>query len=137
MTPNSGVALAEMAASERESLRRLEREICAAFREKAYNNAVSLVDNALVSLKAGSSPVSRAFTAWALSMQVEAHELLDDAASAVSAYQKVVEQFGASDHPESSFWLAIALSDNGDAICRMGDQDVAATAYDEVVFETC
>ena len=94
------LALTEMAASERESLKQLEIEISAAFREQAYDNAISLVDRALVSSKTGSSLVSRTFTAWALSMKGDAQELMDDPASAVSTYEEVVERFGDSEDPE-------------------------------------
>ncbi len=127
------LALEEMAASERESLKQLEREISAAFREQAYKNAISLVDSALVSQKAGSSPVSRAFTAWALSMKGDAHERLDDPASAVSAYQKVVEQFGASEDPKLRLFVLWAQIQKAGALQDLGGLESAVPVYEDVV----
>ena len=49
------LAQTEMAASEGESVQRLYREISEAFTEQRYNNVISVVDNALVSLNVGSS----------------------------------------------------------------------------------
>ena len=90
------LAQTEMAASEGESVQRLSREISKAFTEQRYNNVISIVDSALVSINVGSFPVSRPFTAWALSMKGDAHDRLEDPVSAVSAYEEVVERFGAS-----------------------------------------
>ena len=127
------LAFAEMAASERESLKQLDREISAAFREQAYNNAISLVDSALVSLKIRSSPVSRVFTAWALSMKGDAHELLDDPASAVSAYQKVVERFEASEVPELQRFVLRAQIRKAGALQELSGPESAVPVYEDVV----
>ena len=127
------LAFAEMAASERESLKQLDREISAAFREQAYNRAISLVDSALVSLKIRSSPVSRVFTAWALSMKGDAHELLDDPVSAVSAYQKVVERFGAREDPELLRFVIRAQIRKAGALQNLSGLESAVPIYGDVV----
>ena len=127
------LALAEMAASERESLKQLEREISAAFREQAYKNAISLVASALVSLNTESSPVSRAFTAWALSMKGDAQELMDDPASAVSAYEEVVERFGDSDDPELRCLVVRAQVRKAGALQVSSGLETAVPAYEDVV----
>ena len=127
------LAFAEMAASERESLKQLDREISAAFREQAYNRAISLVDSALVSLKIRSSPVSRVFTAWALSMKGDAHELLDDPVSAVSAYQKVVERFGAREDPELLRFVIRAQIRKAGALQNLSGLESAVPVYGDVV----
>ena len=127
------LAFAKMAASERESLKQLDREISAAFREQAYNRAISLVDSALVSLKIRSSPVSRVFTAWALSMKGDAHELLDDPASAVSAYQKVVERFGSREDPELLRFVIRAQIRKAGALQKLSGLESAVPVYGDVV----
>ena len=127
------LALEDMVASERESVQRLYREISAAFREKRYNNVISKVDIALVSPKSGSSPVSRAFTAWALNMKGEAHELLDDPASAVSAYQKFVERFGASEDPELRRFVLRAQIHKAGALQQLSGPESAVPVYEDVV----
>ena len=127
------LALAEMAAPERESLKQFEREISGAFREQAYNNAISRVDSALFSLKTGSSPVSRAFAAWALNMKGDAHELLDDPASAVSAYQKVVERFEASEVPELQCFVLRAQIRKAGALQELSGPESAVPVYEDVV----
>ena len=127
------LAFAEMAASERESLKQLDREISAAFREQAYNRAISLVDSALVSLKIRSSPVSRVFTAWALSMKGDAHELLDDPVSAVSAYQKVVERFGAREDPELLRFVIRAQIRKAGALQNLSGLESTVPVYGDVV----
>ena len=127
------LALEDMVASERESVQRLYREISAAFREQRYNNVISKVDIALVSPKSGSSPVSRAFTAWVLSMKGEAHELLDDPASAVSAYQKVVERFGASEDPELRRFVLRAQIHRAGALQQLSGPESAVPVYEDVV----
>ena len=127
------LALEDMVASERESVQRLYREISAAFRDQRYNNVISKVDIALVSPKSGSSPVSRAFTAWVLSMKGEAHELLDDPASAVSAYQKVVERFGASEDPELRRFVLRAQIHRAGALQQLSGPESAVPVYEDVV----
>ena len=127
------LALAEMAASERESLKQLEREIFAAFGEQRYNNVISLVDSALVSLNTGSSPVSRAFTAWALSMKGDAHDRLDDPASAVSTYEEVVERFGDSEDPELRRLVVPAQIRMAGALQDLSGPESTVPIYEDVV----
>ena len=127
------LALAEMAASERQSVQRLYREISAAFTEQGYNNVISIVDGALVSRNTGSYPVLRAFTAWALNMKGDAHELLDDPASAVSAYEEVVARFGASEDPDLRRFVVRAQIRKAGALQELSKLESAVPVYGDVV----
>ena len=75
---------------------RLSTEISEAFEEEAFEKVIGIVEQSVSSLDPESSQVPGAFTAWALSMKADAHEKLGDVASAVSAYEEVVDRFGAS-----------------------------------------
>ena len=123
----------EMAASERESLQRLDREISVAFTEQRYNSVISIVDSALVSLNAASSPVSRAFTAWALNMKGDAHDRLADPASAVSAYEEVVERFGASGDSDLRPLVVRAQIHKAGALQELSGLGSAVPVYGDVV----
>ena len=127
------LAQTEMAASERESVQRLYGKISAAFTEQRYNNAISIVDSALVSPNVGSFPVSRAFTAWALSMKGDAHDRLGDPASAVSAYEEVVERFGASEDLELRRIVVRAQIRKADALQELSGLESAVPVYGDVV----
>ena len=127
------LALTEMAASERESVQRLYREISTAFSEQRYNNVISIVDSALVSQNAGSSPVSRAFTAWALSMKGDAHDRLDDPASALSVYEEVVERFGASGDSDLRRLVVRAEIHKAGMLQELSGLESAVSVYGDVV----
>ena len=127
------LALAEMTASERQSVQRLYREISAAFTEQGYNNVISIVDDALVSRNTGSYPVLRAFTSWALNMKGDAYELLDDPASAVSAYEEVVERFRAREDSDLLRFVVRAQIRKADALQKLSGLESAVPIYEDVV----
>ena len=116
-----------------ELVKRLSTEISKAFEEEAFEKVIGIVEQSVSSFDPESSQVPGAVAAWALNRKAAAHEKLGDMASAVSAYEEVMERFGASEDPKLQWLVATALTNKGDAFRQRDDPASAVSAYEEVV----
>ena len=112
---------------------RLSTEISEAFKEEAFEKVIGIVEQSMSSHGPESSRVPGAFAAWAWNKKAAAHEKLGDIASAVSAYEEVVERLGASEDPNLQWLVATALTNKGDAFRQLDDPASAVPAYEKVV----
>ena len=126
-------ARASVTVVDSELVERLSTEISEAFEEEAFEKVIGIVEQSVSSLDPESSQVPGAFTAWVLNRKADAHKKLSDMASAVLAYEEVVERFGASEDPNLQWRVATALTDKGDAFRQLDDPASAVLAYEEVV----
>ena len=126
-------ARASVTVVDSELVKRLSTEISKAFEEEAFEKVIGIVEQSVSSLDPESSQVPGAVAAWALNRKAAAHEKLGDMASAVSAYEEVVDRFGATEDPNLQLLVITALIDKGDAFRRLADPASAVSAYEEVV----
>ncbi len=126
-------ARASVTVVDSELVKRLSTEISKAFEEEAFEKVIGIVEQSVSSLDPESSQVPGAVAAWALNRKAAAHEKLGDMASAVSAYEEVVERFGATEDPNLQLLVVTAQGFKGDAFRQLGDMASAVSAYEEVV----
>ena len=126
-------ARASVTVVDSELVKRLSTEISKAFEEEAFEKVIGIVEQSVSSLDPESSQVPGAVAAWALNRKAAAHEKLGDMASAVSAYEEVVDRFGATEDPNLQLLVITALINRGDAFRRLADPASAVSAYEEVV----
>ena len=114
-------------------IERLLKEISEASDEGEFQTVIDIVDSSAAIQSPAFHRTSQAFSAWGLNMKGNAHAELGDWASALSAYDLVIERFGNDEEFLTKSLIAGALVCSGDMHDLLGDSGSAVSAYKDVV----
>ena len=112
---------------------RFLREITEAFEARAFERVVEIADQAFAPGSADWSVVPEFSKAQVLYARAAAHRQLDNCEAAVSAFDEVIDEYGATRLPALQRIVAKAILDRGNSRFLLGDLDASLAAHEEVI----
>ena len=118
---------------ERERANRIHGRVAIAVENGEFEQVVRSVRQFFASSKARSPTAPASVLARMLNAKGYAHEKLGDFDAAFSAWEDVVERFGAINEPDLQSQVAFALANKGVALAQLGKIEPALAVFDEIV----
>ena len=112
---------------------RFLRELTEAFEARAFERVVEIAEQAFAPGSADWSVVPELNKAQALYARAAAHHQLYNCEAAVSAFDEVIDEYGATRLPALQRIVAKAILDRGNSRFLLGDQGASLAAHEEVI----